>query len=80
MMMGPAEKQPMATRHMPRYCAWKLWWTVSRIARPAMVIRKPRTIKGRRRRRRSERKAKMRHKANAAAAGGTVCSWVSTVE
>ena len=55
MMMGPAEKQPMATKHMPRYCAWKLWWMVSRMASPIVVIRKPRNMKGKRTPRRSDR-------------------------
>ena len=80
MMMGPAEKQPIATKHMPRYCAWKLWWMVSRIASPIVVIRKPRKMKGKRTPRRSDRYAKIRQSASAAAAGGTVCNWVSTVE
>ena len=73
-MMGPAEKQPMATKQMPRYRTWNPRWTVSRIARPAMVSKKPRRMNGKRRRRRSDRKAERRQRASAAAAGGTVCS------
>ena len=78
MIMGPAEKAPMAMRQIPAYWVEKEWCAVMRMARPTMVSVMQNPMKGERRRVASEMQAVIRHSANAAATGGTVCSWVCT--
>ena len=75
--MGKAVKTPIATKKREAYSACTLWCTMKRMAVPARARRVGNKANRNRWAVASESTAIRRAKKQAAALGGTECSWVS---